>query len=80
MSAGTGFIVRYNYNVQLDKRDTHEWWSANAFPPQVGLGIATLLTYVPTPLAASHQSGSLVLLSLAIWLTHEIKLLKYIPK
>ncbi|KAH9633820.1 hypothetical protein HF086_005454 [Spodoptera exigua] len=47
---------------------------------QVSLGIMTLLYYVPTPLAASHQSGSLVLLSLAIWLTHEIKLLKYIPK
>ncbi|XP_053604780.1 heme A synthase COX15 [Plodia interpunctella] len=47
---------------------------------QVGLGIMTLLHYVPTPLAASHQSGSLMLLSLAIWLTHEIKLLKYIPK
>ena len=47
---------------------------------QVGLGITTLLTYVPVPIAASHQSGSLVLLSLAIWLTHEIKLLKYLPK
>ncbi|XP_045769704.1 cytochrome c oxidase assembly protein COX15 homolog isoform X2 [Maniola jurtina] len=47
---------------------------------QVGLGILTLLHYVPTPLAASHQSGSLVLLTLAIWLTHEVKLLKYIPK
>ncbi|CAH2252394.1 jg2014 [Pararge aegeria aegeria] len=47
---------------------------------QVGLGILTLLHYVPTPLAAGHQSGSLALLTLAIWLTHEIKLLKYIPK
>lgn len=47
---------------------------------QVGLGVTTLLTYVPTPLAASHQSGSLLLLTLAIWLTHELKLLKYIPK
>ncbi|KAE8741189.1 hypothetical protein FOCC_FOCC013268 [Frankliniella occidentalis] len=47
---------------------------------QVGLGITTLLTYVPVPLAASHQSGSLVLLSFAIWLTHELKLLKYLPK
>lgn len=44
---------------------------------QVGLGISTLLTYVPTPLAASHQSGSLILLSIAFWLTHE---LKRIPK
>lgn len=47
---------------------------------QVLLGISTLLTYVPVPLAASHQSGSLVLLSLAIWLTHELKYVKYLPK
>lgn len=47
---------------------------------QVLLGITTLLTYVPVPIAASHQSGSLVLLSLAVWLTHELKYVKYIPK
>jgi cytochrome c oxidase assembly protein subunit 15 len=47
---------------------------------QVILGITTLLTYVPVPLAASHQSGSLVLLSMAVWLTHECKLLKKLPK
>ncbi|KAG8240439.1 hypothetical protein J437_LFUL003153 [Ladona fulva] len=47
---------------------------------QVALGITTLLTYVPVPLAASHQSGSLVLLSLAVWLTHELKLVKMVPK
>nr|XP_022904199.1 cytochrome c oxidase assembly protein COX15 homolog [Onthophagus taurus] len=40
---------------------------------QVALGISTLLTYVPTSLAASHQSGSLILLSTAVWLTHELK-------
>ncbi|XP_026763523.1 cytochrome c oxidase assembly protein COX15 homolog [Galleria mellonella] len=47
---------------------------------QVTLGVLTLLHYVPTPLAASHQAGSLTLLTLAIWLTHEVKLLKFIPK
>lgn len=47
---------------------------------QVALGISTLLTYVPVPLAASHQSGSLILLSLAIWLSHELKYLKRLPK
>lgn len=47
---------------------------------QVLLGITTLLTYVPVPIAASHQSGSLILLSVAVWLTHELKLLKLIPK
>ncbi|KAL8187519.1 UNVERIFIED_CONTAM: Cytochrome c oxidase assembly protein cox15 [Gekko kuhli] len=44
---------------------------------QVGLGISTLLLYVPTPLAATHQSGSLILLSVALWLIHE---LRRIPK
>ncbi|KAF5277667.1 hypothetical protein FQA39_LY18448 [Lamprigera yunnana] len=44
---------------------------------QVALGITTLLMYVPLPVAASHQSGSLLLLSFAVWLTHE---LKYLPK
>lgn len=47
---------------------------------QVGLGITTLLTYVPVSIAALHQTGSLVLLSLAVWLTHEMKHIKKIPK
>ena len=44
---------------------------------QVTLGICTLLFYVPTHLAATHQFGSLSLLSFAIWLSNE---LKRIPK
>lgn len=44
---------------------------------QVGLGISTLLLYVPVSLAALHQSGSLALLSFAIWFANE---LKRIPK
>ncbi len=50
---------------------------------QVCLGVATLLMYVPTPLAASHQSGAMLTLSAALWLSHELKLmkvLKSIPK
>ncbi|XP_069095775.1 heme A synthase COX15 [Pleurodeles waltl] len=40
---------------------------------QVTLGICTLLFYVPTPLAATHQSGSLALLSMALWLMNELR-------
>ncbi|XP_015513911.1 heme A synthase COX15 isoform X1 [Neodiprion pinetum] len=47
---------------------------------QVLLGITTLLHYVPVPLAASHQSGSLALLSAATWLCHELKYVKRLPK
>lgn len=47
---------------------------------QACLGISTLLFFVPTPLASSHQAGSLVLLSTALWLSHELKNMKYIPK
>uniref|UniRef100_A0A1B6H1R1 Uncharacterized protein n=3 Tax=Proconiini TaxID=565685 RepID=A0A1B6H1R1_9HEMI len=46
---------------------------------QVAMGITTLLTYVPVSIAAAHQSGSLVLLSFAVWLTHELKHVK-LPK
>ncbi|ESO94970.1 hypothetical protein LOTGIDRAFT_117398 [Lottia gigantea] len=40
---------------------------------QATLGITTLLMYVPTHLAATHQSGSLVLLSFAVWLANELR-------
>jgi heme a synthase len=37
---------------------------------QVALGVTTLLWVVPIPLAATHQAGSLVLLSTCTWLRH----------
>ncbi|KAI6646159.1 Cytochrome c oxidase assembly protein COX15-like [Oopsacas minuta] len=40
---------------------------------QVTLGISTLLAYVPTYLAATHQMGSVSLLSLTVWLMQEIR-------
>jgi cytochrome c oxidase assembly protein subunit 15 len=40
---------------------------------QVALGITTLLYLVPLELAASHQAGSLVLLTSSLWLMHKVK-------
>ncbi|XP_073239500.1 heme A synthase COX15-like [Porites lutea] len=40
---------------------------------QVSLGILTLLYYVPTHLAACHQAGALSLLTVAVWLTNELR-------
>lgn len=40
---------------------------------QAALGISTLLMFVPTPLAALHQAGSLTLLSGALWAAHELR-------
>jgi heme a synthase len=40
---------------------------------QAGLGISTLLYYVPVSLASMHQFGSLTLLSFAVWLSTELK-------
>jgi len=40
---------------------------------QVALGISTLLMLVPVPLAAAHQAGSLSLLSVALWLSSELR-------
>lgn len=39
---------------------------------QAGLGIFTLLHFVPTPLAAAHQAGSLTLLTFSTWLLHTL--------
>lgn len=44
---------------------------------QLSLGVATLLTLVQSHVAASHQCGSMLLLTVAIWLANE---LRRIPK
>lgn len=46
---------------------------------QVGLGITTLLLYVPVPIAAVHQAGSLVLLSLLTVLVHSLRFAAHRP-
>lgn len=43
---------------------------------QVGLGIATLLLVVPIPLAAAHQAGAVILLSLLLWALHTVRAAK----
>jgi cytochrome c oxidase assembly protein subunit 15 len=40
---------------------------------QIALGIATLLLAVPTALAAAHQAGAVLLFTLALWTTHELR-------
>lgn len=71
----------------LSKRLTlpsRAYWAMNAAIAtawfQATLGINTLLHHVPVSLAAAHQSISIFLFSSAIWLTHELRFLKYIPK
>lgn len=46
---------------------------------QVSLGIGTLLMYVPIPLAAAHQAGSLILLTLTTALAHSLNFSKHAP-
>src|SRR5258707_13798123 len=40
---------------------------------QVCLGISTLLLVVPIPLAAAHQAGAVMLLSLALFALHSLR-------
>ena len=44
-----------------------------ALAAQVALGITTLLYVVPVPLAAAHQTGALVLFTLALLLNHRLR-------
>ncbi|CAG0881347.1 unnamed protein product [Darwinula stevensoni] len=46
---------------------------------QVILGIHTLILFVPTWCASLHQLGSLLTISSAVWLTHELKWVKKFP-
>ncbi|KAI0231890.1 Cytochrome c oxidase assembly protein cox15, partial [Massospora cicadina] len=46
---------------------------AGAGLAQVSLGISTLLYLVPLPLAASHQAGSLALLTAGLYLIHTLR-------
>jgi len=40
---------------------------------QIGLGIATLLSFVWIPLGAAHQAGAILLVSGLVWLLHELR-------
>ncbi len=40
---------------------------------QVSLGVATILLHVPVVIAATHQGGAIVLLTLVLFITREIK-------
>lgn len=40
---------------------------------QVSLGVATILLHVPVTIAATHQGGAIVLLTLVLFITREIK-------
>jgi cytochrome c oxidase assembly protein subunit 15 len=40
---------------------------------QVALGISTLLLVVPVPLAALHQAGAVMVLSLTLWALHSLR-------
>lgn len=53
---------------------------AGAVVCQALLGIHTLLNHVPTEWASAHQAGALTTLSIALWLSKELKWIKKIPK
>lgn len=76
------FVTGIHYGVVAYRRAgtaVHTLLGVSAL--QATLGVTTLLTFVPTPLAAMHQAGSLTLLSAALWSAHELrKPKKLLPK
>jgi len=65
------FMAR-RYNLETRTRSLFHLLLA-MLAVQVALGIATLLYVVPVSLAAAHQAGALVLLSLALLLNHRLR-------
>ncbi|MFM7346647.1 MAG: COX15/CtaA family protein [Tagaea sp.] len=62
----------YAWRVTADDRADRLWVLSPAIAAcaQAALGIATLLLWVPLPLAAAHQAGAVILLSCAIAAAH----------
>lgn len=44
-----------------------------AFCIQIGLGITTLLLVVPVPIAALHQAGAIIVLTIIFFINHELR-------
>lgn len=47
---------------------------------QITLGVFTLMSNVPKPLASAHQASALALLTSALYMSHETKLIRRLPK
>ena len=62
---------RRNANKGRTSRAVHGLLAAALI--QAGLGIGTLLLVVPMPLAAAHQAGAVALLTMALWVRHELR-------
>ncbi|KAG7314074.1 hypothetical protein KOW79_022570 [Hemibagrus wyckioides] len=73
LAAITGLYI-FSRRMQLPRRAKMAISCLTAMAyTQVALGISTLLLYVPTSLAATHQSGSVALLTFAIWVLAELR-------
>jgi heme a synthase len=73
------WLVARRYNLETRTRSLFHLLLA-MLAVQVALGIATLLYVVPVSLAAAHQAGALVLLTLALLLNHQLRSAQYFVK
>jgi cytochrome c oxidase assembly protein subunit 15 len=67
-------IVRESIKIQLPSRE--KWLIYKIILVVIGqvcLGITTLIMHVPTHVASAHQTGALVLFSLLLWLTYNLR-------
>ena len=64
------WLGRVPLQAQSQKIARHALLFAVIF--QVTLGISTLLSFVMLPIAAAHQSGATILLTMSTWLAHEL--------
>ena len=72
----------WTMSTKILAKVSHYWvfiiWLSCSLFLQVSLGVLTLVHYVPTSLAASHQAGAMTLLTFALWLMSELR--KKLPK
>jgi len=67
------FVVRLCRSGLADRLQFRAYYLIFALLAQVSLGIATLMLVVPVPLAVLHQTGAIILLTLALYALHGLK-------
>jgi len=65
------WLVSLRAPLALGTRRAFNTWAVMVLV-QLGLGISTLLLFVPVSLGAAHQAGALLTLTAALWTCHTL--------
>ena len=63
--------ISFKYSIERGTRRALNIWAISVLA-QLGLGLSTLLLFVPVHLAAAHQAGAIIVFTAALWCTSKV--------